>query len=118
MIRIPNICPALDTHPNQRAMSTGNLTRAPIAYMRVTLWERGFPFCSEIIAEASKLGMKIVEVGITYRKRVGKTKLNPLTVGASIFWASVKMLRDYDPLFLFGEIGLLLEAVGFVSLGL
>jgi glycosyltransferase involved in cell wall biosynthesis len=82
--------------------------------MRVTLWERGFPFCSELLAEASKLGMRITEVGITYKRRVGKTKLNPITVGPSIFWASFKMLRDYDPLFLFFEIGLILEAAGFI----
>jgi len=82
--------------------------------LRVTLWERGFPFCSEILAEASKLSMRIGEVGITYKKRVGKTKLNPATAGPSIFWASLKMLRDYDPLFLFLEIGLMLEALGFI----
>lgn len=82
--------------------------------MRVTLWERGFPFCSEILAEASKLGMRIAEVGITYRKRVGKTKLNPAMSGLRIFLASFKMLRDYDPLFLFLEIGLVLEAIGFI----
>jgi glycosyltransferase involved in cell wall biosynthesis len=81
---------------------------------RVTLWERGFPFCSEIIAEASKLGMRITEVGISYRKRLGKTKLNPASAGFKIFWASLKMMRDYDPFFLFLEIGLLLEAVGFI----
>lgn len=82
--------------------------------MRVTLWERGFPFCSEIIAEASKLGMRITEVGISYRKRLGKTKLNPASAGFRIFWASLKMMRDYDPFFLFLEIGLLLEALGFI----
>lgn len=82
--------------------------------LRVTLWERGFPVCSEILAEASKLSMRIREVGISYKKRVGKTKLNPATAGPSIFWASLKMLRDYDPLFLFLEIGLVLEAVGFI----
>jgi glycosyltransferase involved in cell wall biosynthesis len=82
--------------------------------LRVTLWERGFPFCSEILAEASKLSMRIGEVGITYKKRIGKTKLNPATAGPSIFWASLKMLRDYDPLFLFLEIGLVLEALGFI----
>jgi hypothetical protein len=81
---------------------------------RVTLWERGFPFCSEILAEASKLGMRITEVGISYRTRIGKTKLNPISAGLKIFLASFRMMRDYDPLFLFLEIGLLLEAIGFI----
>jgi glycosyltransferase involved in cell wall biosynthesis len=82
--------------------------------MRVTLWERGFPFCTEIIAEASKLGMRITEVGISYRKRMGKTKLNPANAGFKIFLASLKMMRDYDPFFLFLEIGLALEILGFI----
>jgi dolichol-phosphate mannosyltransferase len=80
----------------------------------VTLWERGFPFCSEIIAEAAKMGFRITEVDISYRKRMGKTKLNPVTAGPSIFWATLKMLRDYDPLFLFSELGLGLVAIGFI----
>jgi glycosyltransferase involved in cell wall biosynthesis len=82
--------------------------------MRVTLWERGFPFCSEILAEASKLGMRITEVGISYRKRVGKTKLNPATTGFRIFVASFRLMRDYDPIFLFFEIGVVLMAAGFI----
>jgi glycosyltransferase involved in cell wall biosynthesis len=82
--------------------------------LRVSLWERGFPICSEILAEASKLSLRITEVGISYKKRIGKTKLNPAAAGPSIFWASFKMLRDYDPLFLFLEIALLLEAAGFI----
>jgi glycosyltransferase involved in cell wall biosynthesis len=81
---------------------------------RVTLWERGFPFCSEIIAEASKLSMRITEVGISYGKRVGKTKLNPASAGFKIFLASIKMMRDYDPFFLFLEIGVVLEILGLI----
>jgi dolichol-phosphate mannosyltransferase len=82
--------------------------------LRVSLWERGFPICSEILAEASKLSLRIMEVGISYKKRIGKTKLNPATAGPSIFLASLRMLRDYDPLFLFLEVGLLFEAAGFI----
>jgi len=81
---------------------------------RVILWERGFPFCSEIIAEAAKLNMRIAEVGVSYRKRVGKSKLNPSTAGPRILWSIILMMRDYDPLFLFMEIGLALEAAGFI----
>jgi glycosyltransferase involved in cell wall biosynthesis len=101
-------------HTNIKDSQSGMKAFRRDLLLRVTLWERGFPFCSEILAEASKLGMRIVEVGISYRKRVGTTKLNPATAGARIFWASLKMLRDYDPLFLFAEIGLLLEAIGFI----
>ena len=96
-----------DSQSGMKAFRRGLLTK-------VTLWERGFPFCSEILAEASKLNMRIAEVGITYRRRIGKTKLNPALAGPRILWASLKMMRDYDPLFLFTEIGLFLEAIGFI----
>lgn len=82
--------------------------------IRVPLWEKGFPICSEILAEASKMNLRITEVGISYRRRVGKTKLSPTRAGLNILWASFKMLRDYDPLLLFTEAGLLLWAVGFI----
>lgn len=101
-------------HTNIKDSQSGMKAFRRDLLMRVTLWERGFSFCSEILAEASKVGMRIVEVGISYRPRIGKTKLNPAMEGMKIFWGSVRMLRDYDPLFLFTEIGLLLEAIGFI----
>jgi glycosyltransferase involved in cell wall biosynthesis len=84
-------------------------------FRRMSLSERGFPFCSEILGEASKLNLRIVEVGISYRRRIGKSKLKPAFAGPAIFWASIKMLRDYDPLLLFTGIGLVLLAVGFYT---
>jgi glycosyltransferase involved in cell wall biosynthesis len=101
-------------HTNIKDSQSGMKAIRKNLLLRVSLWERGFPVCSEILAEASKLSMRIQEVGISYKKRIGKTKLNPATAGPSIFWASLKMLRDYDPMFLFLEIGLVLEATGFV----
>lgn len=78
---------------------------------RVTLWERDFPMCSELLAEASKQNMRMAEVGIKYRRRIGKSKLQPSQAGPRILWASLKMMIDYDPFFLFLEIGLILEAL-------
>lgn len=81
---------------------------------RITLLERGFPINSEILAEASKAGLRVSEVGITYRRRVGKSKLNPASAGLKIFWATLLMLRDYDPLLLFTMLGLALILVGLI----
>jgi len=53
-------------------------------------------------------------VTITCRRRIGKTKLNPALAGPRILRTSLKMMRDYDPLLLFTEIGLFLEALGFI----
>jgi hypothetical protein len=80
---------------------------------QITLWERGFPICSEILVEASNQGLRIAEVGITYRQRTGKSKLKPAVAGPKILLSILNMLRDYDPLFLFTKIGLLLIAIGF-----
>jgi len=101
-------------HTNIKDSQSGMKAFRRDLLVRVTLWERGFPFCSELLAEASKLNMRISEVGITYKRRIGKTKLNPALAGPAILLASLKMLRDYDPLFLFTEIGLIIEAIGFI----
>lgn len=77
--------------------------------------EKGFPVVSEIIAEGAKLNLRIAEVGISYRRRIGQSKLNPARAGPSIFWASLKMLRDYRPIFLFGVMGIVFLAAGFYA---
>jgi glycosyltransferase involved in cell wall biosynthesis len=81
---------------------------------RITLLERGFPINSEILAEASKIGLRVSEVCVTYRQRTGKSKLNPASAGLRICWTSLMMLRDYNPLLLFATIGLVLEVLGFL----
>lgn len=84
------------------------------ALRQMVLGEGGFPICSELIAEASNMNLRIVEVGISYRRRTGKSKLNPAAAGPKILWASVRLLRDYDPLLLFVGLGLLLLVTGFL----
>jgi len=79
---------------------------------RITLLERSFPITSELLAEASKADLRISEVDITYRRRIGTSKLKPASAGPNICWAVLLMLRDYDPLLLFTMIGLVLELVG------
>jgi glycosyltransferase involved in cell wall biosynthesis len=80
----------------------------------MALFEKGFEACSELIAEASKAHLRIAEVGIAYKPRIGETKLNPVTTGPGIFWSSLKMMLDYRPIILLGGFGLVLWAVGFV----
>jgi len=82
---------------------------------KMILWESGFAICSEILAEAAKLGARIAEIPVTYKKRVGKTKLNPVKAGGSIVLACIKLLREHNPLLLFGSIGVTLMLIGFVA---
>lgn len=101
-------------HTNIKDSQSGMKAFRRDVLRRITLGERGFPICSELIAEASNMNMRIVEVGISYRQRIGKSKLNPASAGPKILWASLKLLRDYDPLLLFTGFGLLLLAAGFL----
>jgi len=82
--------------------------------LSLPLFEKGFSICSEIIAEAAKMDCRIAEVGISYRLRVGRTKLNPATAGPRILWSTLKIVRDYRPVFIFGTIGTFFVAIGFV----
>jgi glycosyltransferase involved in cell wall biosynthesis len=97
-----------DSQSGMKAFNRGILTN-------VALLEKGFAACSELIAEAAKAHLRIAEVGITYKPRIGETKLNPVSVGPAIFWSSLKMLIDYRPVLLFGGVGLAFIALGFVA---
>ena len=99
-------------HMNIRDSQSGMKAFRRDVLKRIALLERGFPICSEILAEASKLGLRITEVGITYRRRVGSSKLKPASAGPKILLASLNMLRDYDPLLMFGGVGLALMVAG------
>lgn len=52
---------------------------------------QGFEFETEMTIKAAKHGYKIVEIPIKYRKRLGKSKLNPVTDGLKIFWALLSL---------------------------
>jgi dolichol-phosphate hexosyltransferase len=65
----------------------------------------GMPFASEMIIDARKKSLHIVEVPITYRPRIGEAKLNAYKDGSLIFTLIIRMVRDYNPFMLFLSIG-------------
>lgn len=73
---------------------------------------KGMSFATEMLIDAYQAGARIAETGITYRPRIGKTKLNPLKDGASILGIILRLLRDYKPLLFFGGLGLGFMIVG------
>jgi glycosyltransferase involved in cell wall biosynthesis len=84
---------------------------------RMSLFESGFPAISELIGEAVRTRARIVEVPITYSRRKGETKLSPAADGFRILLATVLLMRDYNPLLLFGGFGVFLVLIGaFASL--
>ena len=72
----------------------------------------GMPFAMEMLAEALSINARICEVPISYRPRVGETKLNPIKDGGKILGTTVRLMFDIRPLLFFGSIGTVLGVVG------
>ena len=72
----------------------------------------GMPLAMEMLAEALLVGARICEVPISYRSRVGETKLNPLKDGGRILGVTVRLMFDIRPLLFFGSIGTVLGVIG------
>lgn len=82
-------------------------------YKNVDLKKPGFEVETELTVETIAKGFRIIEVPITYRKRGGKTKLNPFKDGFRIGRTIYELLSRYSParyLYFFG--------LGFIVLGL
>jgi len=73
---------------------------------------RGMPFAMEMLAEAKNAGARILEVPVSYRLRIGETKLNRFRDGFRILGVTLRLARDYEPLLFFGSLGFLLAAMG------
>jgi len=82
-------------------------------YKTVSLEKSGFEVETELTVETIAKGFRIVEVPITYRRRSGKTKLNPVKDGLKIGMAIYDMLKKYSPGRYFYFIGLVMMITGF-----
>jgi glycosyltransferase involved in cell wall biosynthesis len=90
-----------DAHCGMRALRR---TALPTLDLRTT----GMEFASEMILKASRRGLRIAEVPITYSRRVGRSKLHALRDG----WRHLRLLLLYSPTYLFLAPGALLFAIG------
>ncbi len=72
----------------------------------------GMPLAMEMLAESHSADARIHEMPISYRSRVGKTKLHPMKDGGRILGTTVRLMFDIRPLLFFGSIGLALGVVG------
>ena len=78
----------------------------------MTLVAVGMPLAMEILAEALSADARICEVPISYRPRVGETKLNPIKDGGRILGVTFRLMLDVRPLLFFGSIGTSLGVLG------
>jgi len=72
----------------------------------------GMPFAIEMLAEALNADARIHETPVSYRPRVGKTKLNPIKDGGRILGITLRLMFDTQPLLFFGGIGTVLGMAG------
>ncbi len=78
------------------------------AYERMQLRTQGMEFASEIVVSALREGLRIQEISITYRPRLGESKL----VGLRDAWRHFRFMLVYSPSYLFQLPGVLLAAFG------
>ena len=79
---------------------------------KMNLMAVGMPLAMEILAEAHSLNARIREVPISYKPRVGETKLHPIKDGGKIIGTTIRLMFDIRPLLFFGSIGTVLGALG------
>ena len=96
-----------DTQSGMRAFKSELLDR-------MNLEAVGMPLAMEMLAEARSVDARICEVPISYRPRVGETKLNPIKDGGRILGTTVRLMFDIRPLLFFGIIGTVLGVMGFL----
>ncbi len=90
-----------DAHCGMRAIKRDALEK-------LSLKCKGMEFASEMIIEATKRGLKIVEVPIRYHTRIGESKLSSFKDG----WRHLRLMLLYSPSHLF-----ILPSIVFIILG-
>lgn len=84
------------------------------AYEKLSLYTTGMEFASEMIIKATKRKIKITEIPIKYKKRIGVSKLEAIGDG----WRHLRFILLYSPLVLFLLPGILLFLVGLIFMGI
>ncbi|MFA5155561.1 MAG: glycosyltransferase family 2 protein [Patescibacteria group bacterium] len=96
-----------DIHCGARAISRGALDR-------LNLCTGGMEFASEMIIKAARQNLRLVELPIAYRPRIGESKLHSLSDG----WRHLRFILLYSPLFLFFLPGAALFALGLIMMAI
>ena len=97
---------------NVRDTQCGARAISKKAFNAMSFYEKHMPFATEMVFKAKINGLRIAQIPINYNVRVGKTKLSPLKDGAKILIASIRMIRDHNPLLTFGLPGIIMLTFG------
>lgn len=90
-----------DSHCGMRAFTRD-------AYGRMALRTTGMEFASEMVVNSLRAGLRIAEIPITYRPRIGESKL----AGMSDAWRHVRFMLLFSPAWLFQLPGVLCVLLG------
>lgn len=94
-----------DIHCGARAISKKVLEK-------ITIYTIGMEFATEMIMKAKRGGLKMTEVPIAYRVRVGESKLKTWNDG----WRHLRFMLLYSPMFLFFIPGVIIFTIGLLLL--
>jgi glycosyltransferase involved in cell wall biosynthesis len=94
-----------DSQTGFRAVSSACLRR-------MFLETKGMPLATEMLIEARKLGVRIVEVSTSYHPRIGDSKIRAMHDGYGILWTSLRLVSDLDPFVIYGRLGALFCLLG------
>lgn len=92
-----------DCHCGMRAIKRSS-------FDKLNLKTTGMEFASEMIIKALKNKLKISQIPIDYKKRIGRSKLRKFGDG----WRHLRFMLLYSPLFLFFIPGTILFSLGFI----
>jgi glycosyltransferase involved in cell wall biosynthesis len=96
-----------DSQTGLRALRASALRRLEFA-------SGGMPFASEMIIDAHKKSLRIVEVPVSYRRRVGQAKMKAYRDGSLIAGLVIRKAQERNPLAIFLPLGLLMMLGGVV----
>lgn len=98
------------THVRDAHCGLRVLTRR--AYEQMTLATGGMEFASEMIIKATRAGLRIQEVPVSYHPRTGISKLRTFRDG----WRHLRFMLLYSPLYLFLVPGIIAFIVGTLTM--
>lgn len=94
-----------DVHCGARALSRE-------AFNKMDLHCGGMEFASEMVVQAARRGLKMDEVPVDYRLRLGDSKLRSMRDG----WRHLRFILLYSPLYLFFIPGIFLFGIGMITM--
>jgi dolichol-phosphate mannosyltransferase len=93
-----NTCYSLDIADSQCGLRAIKVTELRRMYLEAS----GMPIATEMIIEARKQGMRILQVPVSYKKRLGRSKLRPMRDGLRIAATTLLLLSEFNPFIIFG----------------